>query len=155
MCCTGRCLHHHWDRVLAYLSGWNPLKNQCFVPHDVLLQIRSCMTLSSCSDGEGSAGSQARGCPADLANDLGQLQKVVLWNRNRNRRNRNFLPCVTGTVTCQKVRTGTVTNYGSETVIIWYHISLTDTQYKIQFNSTDFLFDFLNLIHTGYNRLSG
>ncbi len=27
--------------------------------------------------------------------------------------------------------------------------------YSIQFNSTDFLFDFLNLIHTGYNRLSG
>ena len=25
--------------------------------------------------------------------------QAVLWNRNRNHRNRNFLPCGTGTVT--------------------------------------------------------
>jgi hypothetical protein len=41
---------------------------------------------------------------------------AVLWNRNRN-----FLPCGTGTVTCQKV--GTVTYYGSGTLIKWYHKS--------------------------------
>ncbi len=39
----------------------------------------------------------------------------VLWNRNRNPRNRNFLPCGTGTET--------VINYGSGTVIKWYHKS--------------------------------
>jgi hypothetical protein len=37
----------------------------------------------------------------------------VLWNRNR--RNRNFMASGTGTVTCKKVGTGTVTNYGSGT----------------------------------------
>ncbi len=39
----------------------------------------------------------------------------VLWNGNWNRRNRNFFSCGTGTgiVTCQKVGTGTVINYGS------------------------------------------
>jgi hypothetical protein len=44
---------------------------------------------------------------------------------NQNRRNRNFLPCGTGTgiETCQKVGTGTVINYGSGTVIKWYHKS--------------------------------
>ncbi len=40
---------------------------------------------------------------------------AVLWNRNRNRRNRNFLTSGTGTVTCLKVGTGTVINYGSGT----------------------------------------
>ncbi len=50
---------------------------------------------------------------------------AVLWNRNRNRRNRNFLQCGTGTgtVTCKKVGKGTVINYGSGTVIKWYHKS--------------------------------
>jgi hypothetical protein len=51
--------------------------------------------------------------------------------RKLNRRNRNFLPCGTGTggtgtggtVTCQNVKAGTgiVINYGSGTVIIWYY----------------------------------
>jgi hypothetical protein len=40
---------------------------------------------------------------------------AVLWNRNRNRRNRNFLTGGTGTVIGQKVGTGTVINYGSGT----------------------------------------
>ncbi len=40
----------------------------------------------------------------------------VLWNRNRN-----FLPCGTGTVTCQKVGTGMVINYGSGTAIKWFN----------------------------------
>ncbi len=65
------------------------------------------------------------------------LQRAVLWdrnrnrNRNRNRKNHNFLPCGTGTVNCQKVGTGTVINYGSGTVIIWYHKSSHKAQYKI------------------------
>jgi hypothetical protein len=51
---------------------------------------------------------------------------AVLWNRNRGTvtfclveptRNQNR------TVTCEKVRTGTVINYGSGTVVKWYHIS--------------------------------
>ncbi len=49
------------------------------------------------------------------------------WNRNRNRRNRNFLTSGTGTgagsVTCWKVGTGTVINYGSG----------TGTRYKIMY----------------------
>jgi hypothetical protein len=61
---------------------------------------------------------------------------------NRNRRNRNFLPCGTGTrsgpVTCQKVRTGTVIKYGSGTVIKWYHKS----SHKPTQNC---VFDFLHL----------
>jgi hypothetical protein len=50
--------------------------------------------------------------------------KAVLCNRNR--RNCNFLPCGTGngtiTVTCQKVGTGTVINFGfkNRTVVKWY-----------------------------------
>jgi hypothetical protein len=44
--------------------------------------------------------------------------RPVLCNRNRN-----FLPCGTGTVTCQKVGTGTVINYGYVTVLKWYHKS--------------------------------
>jgi hypothetical protein len=50
------------------------------------------------------------------------LVNAVLWNRNRNR---NFLPCGTGTETCQKVGIGTETviNYGSGTVRKWYHKS--------------------------------
>jgi hypothetical protein len=48
---------------------------------------------------------------------------AVLWNRNC--RNRNFLPCGTGTgtVTCQKVGTGTVINDGSGKVVKCYHKS--------------------------------
>ncbi len=46
---------------------------------------------------------------------------AVLWNRNR--RNRNFLTSGTGTVTCLKVGTGSVINYGSG----------TGTRYQIMF----------------------
>jgi hypothetical protein len=54
--------------------------------------------------------------------DLHQIIELfypVLWNRNRNRRNRNFLPCGTGTLTRKKVGTGTVINYGSGTGTIY------------------------------------
>jgi RNA recognition motif-containing protein len=44
---------------------------------------------------------------------FGKQIKAVLWNRNR--RNRNFLTSGTGPVTCLKVGTGTVINYGSGT----------------------------------------
>jgi hypothetical protein len=49
---------------------------------------------------------------------------AVLWNRNR--RNRNFLPCGTGFVTCQKVGTGTI--------IQWYHKSSHKPQHKIVYS---------------------
>jgi hypothetical protein len=53
----------------------------------------------------------------------GLFSKAALWNRNRNR---NFLTSGTGTVTCEKVGTGTVINYGSG----------TGTRYKIMYLST-------------------
>jgi len=54
-------------------------------------------------------------CKSNLLLNLKFLKssQPVLWNRNR--RNRNFMASGTGTVTCKKVRTGTVTNYGSGT----------------------------------------
>jgi hypothetical protein len=52
-------------------------------------------------------------CKSNLLLNLKFLKssQPVLWNR----RNRNFMASGTGTVTCKKVRTGTVTNYGSGT----------------------------------------
>jgi hypothetical protein len=62
----------------------------------------------------------------------------VLWNRNR--RHRNFLPCGTGTVTCQKVGTGTVINY------LRFRIrSKLVSQKFSQTHSKNCVFDFLNL----------
>jgi hypothetical protein len=68
---------------------------------------------------------------------LSRGSQAVLWNRNR--RNRNFLPCGTGTVTCHKIGTGTVINYGSGTVIKWYHKS--SQKHRVQ----NCVFDFLHL----------
>ncbi len=43
----------------------------------------------------------------DKNRELWVRTRPALWNRNRNRKNRNFLTSGTGTVTCWKVGTGT------------------------------------------------
>ncbi len=70
-----------------------------------LLQFYS-YYLSQKGNFQGTAGAAIRICgsvepePIELFSAQQHCRRAVLWNRNRNRRNRNFLTSGTGTVTC-------------------------------------------------------